>query len=592
MLYIKSNKSRAVIDLSGIWQFKLDDGTGFENNWMARPLEYADNLYVPASYNDQQEKLAYRDHCGWAFYQCTFTVPQMLVNNRVVLRFGAVTHEARVYLNGLLITEHKGGFLPFETEITNRINDGENLLCVAVSNRVSYSTLPVGNEHGTAFFGSESKDLESIRMLKIRDRNSPNFDFFNYAGIHRPVKIYTTPKSYIKDIVLTPDIEGADGVVKYTIECQGEGQVNVIILDENKRVVAESKGKTGCLIIKDAKLWEPGNAYLYQAIVTFGDDCYEQEFGVRTVEVKGTQFLINRKPFYFKGFGKHEDSDFYGRGMNQALNVKDISLMKWLHANSFRTSHYPYSEEMMNLCDREGIVVIDEVPAVGLNFGWNDPEGGYAKFKTTEHHREVIQDLIERDKNHPCVVMWSIANEPDTEKQPQEAYNYFKPLYDLAHQLDSQNRPVTLVACQNDYLRDITAPAMDVICVNRYYGWYELSGDLELAGEAFKNEMEYWQKIKKPWMITEYGADTISGLHSVLPNMWSEEFQTEFYRVMNSILDQYDFVVGEQLWNFADFNTIQGMMRVGGNKKGIFTRDRKPKLAAHYFKDRWEKSQR
>ena len=171
---IKSNKSRAVIDLSGIWQFKLDDGTGFENNWMARPLEYADNLYVPASYNDQQEKLAYRDHCGWAFYQCTFTVPQMLVNNRVVLRFGAVTHEARVYLNGLLITEHKGGFLPFETEITNRINDGENLLCVAVSNRVSYSTLLVGNEHGTAFFGSESMSF-SLGGKKVPYFTSYNF---------------------------------------------------------------------------------------------------------------------------------------------------------------------------------------------------------------------------------------------------------------------------------------------------------------------------------------------------------------------------------------------------------------------------------
>ena len=256
-----------------------------------------------------------------------------------------------------------------------------------------------------------------------------------------------------------------------------------------------------------------------------------------------------------------------------------------LDTNSFRTSHYPYAEEMLDLCDREGIVVIDETTAVGLNFGWNDE--GYAKFHTKEHHEQVIRDLIARDKNHPCVAVWSIANEPDTEKQPQAAHDYFMPLYHLAHECDPQDRPVTLVICQNDYTRDITAPEMDIICANRYYGWYVFGGDLDAAERAMRAEMKYWEKLDKPWMLTEYGADTVAGLHKATGNMFSEEYQVDYYKTINKVLDECGFVVGEHAWNFADFATIQGTLRVDGNKKGLFTRERRPKLAAHYFRHRW-----
>lgn len=588
MLYPILNEARTLLDLSGIWQFQLDDGTGFAQEWMKKPLPDPELLAVPASYNDQKEKTEYRDHYGWAFYQKEFEIPRTILQERIVLRFGSVTHAAKVYLNGEEICTHKGGFLPFEVEIHDKVQPGKNMLCVAVDNRVDYSTLPVGNEGGTAFFGRELPDIESVRHMKVPPMNRPNFDFFNYSGIHRPVKIYTTPKDYIQDVTFVPDLDGKDGMVRYEVECVGEGSIQIQIFDEEGVQVAQADDARGEIRIPDAHLWEPLNAYLYRAEITFGEDHYTQKFGVRTVKVEGTRFLINGKPFYFKGYGKHEDTAVRGKGLDEALNVKDISLMKWMHANSFRTSHYPYSEEMMNLCDEEGIVVIDEVPAVGLNFGWDD-EKGYGKFRTKEHHRDVIRDMIDRDKNHPCVVMWSIANEPDTEKQPQAAYDYFKPLYDLAHACDPQNRPVTLVICENDYVRDIVAPAMDVVCFNRYYGWYVYGGDLKISKKAFDYEMEYWAKLGKPVMITEYGADTVAGLHSAVPNMFTEEYQMEYYKTINSVLDACPFVIGEQLWNFADFATIQGVMRVDGNKKGVLTRDRRPKLAAHYFKDRWSK---
>lgn len=588
MLYPILNDARALLDLSGLWKFQMDDGSGFQQGWTKAPLPDPELIAVPASYNDQKEKTEYRDHYGWVFYQKEIEVPAVLFSQRIVLRFGAVTQEAKVYLNGELICQHKGGYLPFEAEVTDRLAGGKNLLCVAVDNKVNHSTLPVGNETGTAFFGSGLPDIESVRNRKCKPANLPNFDFFNYAGIHRPVKLYTTPKSYIKNITIVTDIDGTDGIVRYELECGGEEEARITILDPAGQTVASAVGRKGKMRIQDAGLWEPGHPYLYTADIRYGEDHYTQKFGIRTVNVEGDKFLINGKPFYFKGFGKHEDSAFHGRGLDEVLNVKDASMIHWLHANSFRTSHYPYSEEMMNLCDEEGIVVIDEVPAVGLGVDKYEKDPvGYGKYNA-EHHREVIRDLIDRDKNHPCVVMWSIANEPNTEAQPQAAYDYFKPLYDLAHACDPQDRPVTLVICQNDYVKDITAPAMDVVCMNRYYGWYLYGGDLKTAKEAFAYEMEYWKKTGKPVMLTEYGADTIAGLHSTVSVMFSEEYQTEYYEAMNEVLDGCSFVVGEQLWNFADFATIQGLMRVDGNKKGILTRDRKPKMAAHYCRERWK----
>ncbi len=585
MLYPKLNEARTLTSLGGIWDFKTAGPEDFPQEWMARPLEGAQTMAVPASYNDQKDDVNLRAHYGWVVYQRRFTIPKILLGGRIVLRFGAVTHAAEVWLNGKRLGSHKGGFLPFEFEIEPV--PGENLLSVAVDNRVNHSTLPVGNEGAVAFFGSDNPGIPSIELAKTRckPQNRPNFDFFNFAGITRPVWLYTTPRAYIRDITIVPGVDGSEGTAAYRVETVGDGSVHVQILDGERAVVAESDGAAGVCRIPDVKLWNPGAAYLYSARVSFGEDVYEQSFGVRTVEVRGTSFLINGEPFYFKGFGKHEDSFFRGRGLDECLNVKDLSLFRWIGANSFRTSHYPYAEEMYELCDREGIVVIDETPAVGIGAGSDtDP---YRVFDIGEHHRDVIRDMIGRDKNHPCVVMWSIANEPDVEHFPQSALDYFTPLYQLAHACDPQNRPVTMVCNQNNYEKDITTRTMDVVCLNRYYGWYNLSGDLDAACDALNTELDFWAGTGKPVMFTEYGADTCPGLHNVNGEMFSEEYQTDYYRRIDAELDKRPFFIGEQLWNFADFSTIQGPMRVDGNKKGIFTRDRRPKLAAHFLRSRW-----
>ena len=575
MLYPKANAARTVLDLSGIWEFSLKG----DGNWQ--------NIAVPASYNDQNADPAFRKYAGISVYRTKITVPRTFAGQRIILRFDAVAHNARVCLNGQEICTHRGGYLPFETEITDLLAPGETgELTVEADNRINHSTLPIGTEGATAFFGSDNPGIIAVEAGKQRQRengiNLPAFDFFNYTGINRPVRIYTTPKDYIRDITLVPSVNGQ---VKYRIETSAEGPVRTEILDREGRTVATAEGPEGVLSVPDPVLWEPwpGDPYLYTARVTFGEDMYDQTFGIREVRVEGTRFLINGKPFHFHGPCKHEDSAFHGRGLDQCLNMTDINLFHWLNANAFRTSHYPYAEEMYDLCDREGIVVIDESPAVGMwadeNYGWD----------LAEYHAQVLQDMVARDKNHPCVVIWSLGNEPSTDEYPQKAYDYWYPLYELMHRTDPQNRPVTLVGCQNKYERDLIIPAMDIVFFNRYYGWYNLSGDLETARYALSMELDWWEEnVKKPVVLSEYGADCVAGLHGAVAEMFTEEYQVEFYRMVSSCLDEREFVVGELPWNFADFSTCQGPMRVGGNRKGLFTRDRRPKMAAHYFKERWK----
>ena len=239
MLYPQQNGARLCVAQDGLWDFCLSHDLDGQDVRPAEPLPGARRMAVPASYNDQGEDKALRDHYGWAFYQKMITLPALCAGQRVVLRFGAVTHKARVWLDSKLIAEHKGGFLPFEADVTDLLVPGTPArLTVACDNRVDHSTLPIGNEPGQiAFFGSDNAGIPSVEHAKANaaPQNRPNFDFFNFAGIHRPVWLYTTPKAYIRDITLVPH---NDGRLDYRVDTEGEGTAQLEILAPDGTVVA------------------------------------------------------------------------------------------------------------------------------------------------------------------------------------------------------------------------------------------------------------------------------------------------------------------------------------------------------------------
>jgi beta-glucuronidase len=136
--------------------------------------------------------------------------------------------------------------------------------------------------------------------------------------------------------------------------------------------------------------------------------------------------------------------------------------------------------------------------------------------------------------------------------------------------------------------RDVISDLFDVLMLNRYYGWYAQAGDLAAAERALEEELSAWvEQHRKPIVFTEYGADTFAGLHSVTPTPWTEEYQVEVLEMFHRVFYRHDAVVGEQIWNFADFATAPGILRADGNKKGVFTRERRPKAAAYMLRRRW-----
>ena len=592
MLYPKTTLTRRRISMDGMWKFCLDEkAVGEKEGWMDG-IPGEEMIPVPASFQDFYTEKDIREYTGDFWYETDFFVPGEWEGREILLRFGAATHRASVYVNGILITEHEGGFLPFSAKVTTVVRyDSYNKVVVKVNNELTCTNIPCG---------------ETITLPNGKKMSKPYFDFFNYAGLQRSVYLLALPGESIVDFDLDYATHGKNAEVSYQIRTNGEHAVQLALFDAKGHCVAQKDGKEGVLYVENARLWQVRNAYLYRLRIRIMDgeeliDEYEQEIGIRTVKVEGTDILLNGEPLYLRGFGKHEDSDIVGRGFNIGIMKRDFELMKWIGANSFRTSHYPYSEEIYQMADREGFLIIDEVPAVGMfqslmNFmeASTGKQTAFFEKETTpvllKAHLRAIEEMITRDKNHPSVIAWSLLNEPETTNEA--AVPYFKEVFDFANKLDMQKRPRTFALIMNS-LPDTCKcyQFSDIIALNRYYGWYMKGGyEICVAEELFRKEMNAWKekKLNKPFIFTEYGADTLASEHKLPSVMWSQEYQDEYLKMTHEVFDSYDFIKGEQIWNFADFQTTEGIMRVNGNKKGVFTRQRQPKDIAYKLKERWE----
>lgn len=576
MLYPQSNLFRQQIDLSGFWDLRFDpDKEGHRAGW-SEGFSDGRPAAVPASWNDQFED--WRDYLGYTWYQTSFDLPWgwNAERQRIRLRFGSVNYLAEVWLNGVRLGTHEGGHLPFEFDLAPHVRQTGNRLVVCVEGELAPDRVPPGNIPPNA--------SDAFPMSQFP---AASFDFYPFCGIHRPVHLYVTPREGITDLTVTTDISGNTGIVRVRVNRSGDANVTARAALRGTGISAEASvsGESADLVLNvpDAFLWSPASPHLYDLDVELVQsgatiDHYTLPIGIRTIAVQGDQLLLNGQPIYLRGFGRHEDFPITGRGLVPAVIIKDYALMKWIGANSFRTTHYPYSEEMMMLADRLGFLVIDETPAVGLFFAETGLE------RRLEMCRQYVQELIARDKNHPSVIMWSLANEPHSRRPA--AKGFFRNLYDLARELDT-TRPITVVS--HIGVDEEAFEFLDVLCLNRYYGWYTQSGRLDDGLPLLEQELDaLYQKFRKPLIMTEFGADTISGFHAQPPEMFSEEYQAEFISRYLALFKTKPYMIGEHIWNFCDFKTSQAVHRMGGmNLKGVFTRDRRPKLAAHRLRELW-----
>lgn len=590
ILQVQQNERRFYDQLDGLWTFVREKtnspSTGIHRKWHLIDLSHFANatvMPVPAAYNDITADREVREHVGWVWYQRKFFISSRDKLYRHFARFSSVNYYAAIFLNDKIVGTHVGGHLPFEFEITRYVLfDKENRLTVAVNNTLTPWTIPPGEFHYIQHEYGGIKQYSEGFFKQIF-----NFDFFNYAGILRPVYITQKPHAYIEDISIEA---GADGAFAYKVFVASDTQmeaVQISVLDNRGFMVFSSNQRHYKGFVKDIRPWWPrdmGDPVLYQFVAQLltGDfltDVYRLWFGFRTVSISQDQLFINGKPFYCHGFGMHEDFELHGRGYDPVVMVKDLNMLEWMSGNCYRTSHYPYSEEMAFEADRRGIAVIAETPAVGL----------YHFTKQNELlHGEMIRELIERDRNHPSVIMWSLANEP-VSNNPQ-AGHYFSELINYTHALD-KTRPLTAVLAVS-FETDQVAKLLDVICINRYFGWYVDTGYLDTINHSWIFEINNWKKVyNKPVIVAEYGADSLPGLNQDPSRAYSEQYQRDLLEKTHyafDILRKNHLLAGEMIWNLVDFMTVDSVMRPVGNHKGVLTRTRQPKMAAYVIRKRYQ----
>ncbi|KAJ7997383.1 hypothetical protein DPEC_G00228420 [Dallia pectoralis] len=264
MLFPQESSSREIKELNGLWDFRADfsrdRNMGFEQQWHKGRLAETGpviDMPVPASYNDITQDARLRDFIGWVWYDREVLVPSRWVSDpgtRIVLRVGSAHYYSVVWVNGVKVTEHEGGHLPFEAEIGEVLRKRPNVTCwitIAVNNTLTLQTLPPGTiQH----LDDPTRYPAGYVVQNI------DFDFFNYAGLHRPVLLYTTPKVYVSDITVMTTFTDNVGLVSYKVSALGSPNpvtLKVTLSDKDGRCVASSAGLSGVLNVTDVNLWWP-----------------------------------------------------------------------------------------------------------------------------------------------------------------------------------------------------------------------------------------------------------------------------------------------------------------------------------------------
>lgn len=560
----QTNSCRTALDLSGVWGLRLDPADeGRERGWW-RAVPDPVPVAVPGSWNEQVPGA--RDALGPAWYERHFEAPQA-AGQHVAIRFGSAVYAAQAWLNGQWLGEHEGGHLPFTLPCSAALAEGENVLVVRVDGRLGRDRVPPGlvpaeHSHGRVFH----PDVP--------------FDFFPFAGLHRRVELVATPRHGISDLRVRTVLDG-DGTATLHVAAEAPGGELTLALDGEPITCPHRVGRE--------QLWHPDRPRLHRldAELRRGGalvDRYTLQAGLRTVTVDADRLLLNGAPVELRGFGRHEDFPVLGRGAVPALAARDLLLMRELGANSLRTAHYPCDEETLDIADRLGLLVIAETPAVGLYFAAAGvPRAGEDLARRQELALRFVAELVARDRNRACVIAWSVANEPRMNYPGAAAA--LGELCGAARALDA-TRPV-------GYATDLPGSpgleAADVVFLNAYPGWYHLPADLDAAESALGGQLDrIHERHAKPIVITEFGADAIPGSHADPPALWSEEYQAELIERLIRVARQRPFVAGAHVWAFADFATAQATHRPQSlNYKGVFTRDRQPKLAARRLRALW-----
>ena len=530
------------------WEFTGPDGTtttvDLPHTWNARDGQDGGNDY-------------WRGTC---IYRTHFAAPQFnTASHQVWIQFDGVNASAHVVLNGSPVCNHDGGYSTFRANITELLRD-ENELTVEVDNSKNNRVYP--QKADFTFYGGIYRDVS----LMVVSKNHFTLDYFGGPGIR-----------------ITPTVQGADASVQVTTWHDGEGEVNIELLDAAGNTVATGKGPDITLTIFNAHLWNGvKDPYLYSCkarLVVNGtvEDETTTRFGVRSFKVDPKKgFFLNGKSYPLHGVSRHQDRKGLGNAITREMHDEDMALIKEIGANTIRLAHYQHDQYFYDLCDEVGMVVWAEIPYISEHM----PNG-------RENTISQMKELIIQNYNHPCIVCWGVSNEITiSTKDKKDMLDNHRQLNDLCHEMDKTR--LTTLACYamcGPFNR--SAHITDMVSWNLYLGWYVpgfILNDLWMGffHLCFPN---------RPFGYSEYGAEGMPNLHSTHPHRGdhTEEYQAKYHEYMLRCFKRHPWMWATHVWNMFDFAADardQGG-EPGMNHKGLVTFDRKTKKDSFYLYKAW-----
>jgi len=515
-------------------------------------------MKIPSDWNTQDERLFFYEGTVW-FKKSFQAKPSN--DYRTLLYFGAVNYDSHVWVNGKKAGHHVGGFTPFNYDISSLLKDGENVVIVKVDNKRHAEDVP-----------------------------TQIFDWWNYGGITRDVKLVKVPHVYLEDYDLHLLRKGGSEKWKEitfsaklnTKEAGHKVAVNIPELKLEKQLITDGEGRVNATLkiaAKKLQLWNPENPKLYQVRLSLDASTFTDEIGFRTIETRDKQILLNGKPIFLKGISIHEEKP---NGGGRAHSVEDArTLLGWakeLGCNFVRLAHYPHNENMVREAERMGIMVWSEIPCY-WTIAWTNPN-------TFENAKQQLTDMIARDHNRANVVIWSIANETPHSAQRDD---FLSRLAKHARSLDntrliSMAMEVTGASNYVNRLNDNMNQYVDVVSFNQYIGWYRDVND----APKMKWEIPY----NKPVIISEFGGGAKYGYHGAKNQRWTEEFQKNLYIENTAMLDKIEGLAGTTPWILKDFRSPRRVLpdvQDYYNRKGLFS-DKGEKKKAFYVLKKWYKN--
>lgn len=531
-LAVQNDKTKSIYyhSLDGQWQFRWTQGEEL------RPKDFYKIDYdtsgwgsipVPANWEIEGWGLPIYVNTAYAFnaktppnipngkneigsYRKYFDLDKRWDGREVIIHFGAVNSAFYLWINGKKVGYSQGSKTPAEFNITPYLQKGKNLIAVEV------------------YRWSDGSYLQCQ-------------DFWRLSGMERSVYLYARPKESMIDFWAKAGLDDAykNGVLDLMVDFKGtkEYQVTVELKDKAQAVYKETKAvdlsKDSVLTfnqtIKLAKQWTAETPYLYNLYLTLEDkegnhiESTTCKVGFRRSELKNGQLHINGKPIYIKGVNLHEHSDTTGHVVNEALLRKDLAVMKQFNVNAIRTCHYPQPERFYELCDELGFYVVDEanIESHGLGYG---PASLAKKPRWEAAHWDRINRMVERDKNHACIIVWSMANEAGN------GVNFLR-CYERLKKKDS-TRPVQYEQAHLKWDNsDIYAPMYPRI----------------------KHVEKYAQSNpKKPLIMCEY-AHAMGNSTGAFQDWWD-------------LIERYDALQGGFIWDWVD----QGLVKTTTDGQGYW----------------------